>query len=68
MIEDVTGRLDVAAHTVFIISQSHSVEVCVKPAVSRPQAFKLDPCFARHPGGELVKLEIYDFNESGGGS
>jgi len=48
MIENVTGGLDVTAHAVFIISQSHSVEVCVKPAVSRAQAVKLDPCFARH--------------------
>jgi len=48
VIEDVTGGLDVAAHAVFIISESHSVEVCVKPAVSRAQAIKLDPCFARH--------------------
>jgi len=48
VIEDVTDGLDVAAHTVFIISQSHSVEVCVKPAVSRAQAVTLDPCFARH--------------------
>jgi len=46
--EDVTGGLDVAAHTVFIISQYHSVEVCVKPGVSCAQAVKLDPCFARH--------------------
>jgi len=30
VIEDVTGGLDVATHAVFIISQSHSVEVCVK--------------------------------------
>ena len=48
VIEDVTGGLGVTAHTVFIISQSNSVEVCVKPAVSRAQAVKLDPCFARH--------------------
>jgi len=33
--EDVTGGLDVAAHTGFIISQSYSAEVRVKPAVSR---------------------------------
>jgi len=33
VIEDVTGGLNVAAHTVFIISQSHSVEFCVKPAI-----------------------------------
>jgi len=33
VIEDVTDGLDVAAHTVFIISQSHSVEDCVKLAV-----------------------------------
>jgi len=56
-------------HTVFIISQSHSVEVCAKPAVSCAQAVESDPCFARHPGGELLKQEIYGFEESdtGGG-
>ena len=48
VIEDVTDGLDVAAHTVFIISQSHSVEVCVKLAVYCAQAVTLDPCFARH--------------------
>jgi len=48
VIEDVTGGLDVTAHTVFIISQSHSVEVCLKPVVSRAQVVKLDPCFAGH--------------------
>ena len=37
-IEDVTGGFDVSAHAVFIISQSHSVEVSVKPVVSRAQA------------------------------
>ena len=34
VIEDVTGGLDVAAHAVFIISQSHSVKVSVKPTVA----------------------------------
>jgi len=48
VIEDVTGGLDVTALAVFIINQSHSVEVSVKPAVSRAQAVKLRPCFVRH--------------------
>ena len=47
VIEDVTGGLDVSAHTVVAISQSHSVEFRVKPAVSSAQAVKLDPYFAR---------------------
>jgi len=42
VVEDVTGALDVSAHRVFIISQSHSVQVCVKSAVSGAQAVKLD--------------------------
>jgi len=54
-----------SAHTVFIISQSHYVQVYVKPAVSSAQAVKLDPCFPR--GGELVKPMIYGFKESGTG-
>jgi len=48
VIKDMTSGLDVSARTVFIISQSHSLEVCVKPAGSRAQAVKLDPCIARH--------------------
>jgi len=48
VIEDVSGGLDVSTHTIFIISQSHYVEVSVKPVVSRAQAVKLHPCFARH--------------------
>ena len=48
VIGDVTGGLDVSAHTIFIISQSLSAEVCVKPAVSCAQAVKLHSCFARH--------------------
>ena len=47
-IEDVTGGLDIAAHAIFIIIQSHSVEACVKPALSRAQAVKLDTSFAQH--------------------
>jgi len=36
-------------HTQFLLSAIPiSVEVCVKPAVSRAQAVKLDPCFAGH--------------------
>jgi len=48
VVGDMTDGLDVSPQTVFIISQCHSVGVCVKPAVSRAQAVKLDPCFARH--------------------
>ena len=43
VIENVTGGLDVAADAVFIISQSRSVVVYVKPAVSCAQVVKLDP-------------------------
>jgi len=64
VIEDVTGGLDVAAHTVFIISQSHSVKVSVKPTVT-PLRKRLSWSNAlrgmQHPGTELVKLEIYGF-------
>jgi len=60
VIENVTGGLDVAAHTVFIISQSHSVEVCVKPAVSRAQAVKLHLCFARHVASWWTASETRD--------
>jgi len=31
VIEDVTSRLDVSTHALFVISQSHSVEICIKP-------------------------------------
>jgi len=43
-------------HTVFVTSQSHSVEVRVKPTVSCAQAVKLDPYLlgALHPGGVFV--------------
>jgi len=42
VIEDVTGRLDVYTHTVFVVSQSHSVAVRVKAAVLSAQLVKLD--------------------------
>jgi len=61
VIEDVNGGLDVTAHTVFIIKQSHSVEACVKPAVSRAEAIKLDPCFARHVASWWRIRETTDF-------
>ena len=41
-IEDMSGVLDVFARTVFVISQSHSVEVRVEPAVCNVQTVKLD--------------------------
>jgi len=59
VIEDVTGGLTVTAHAVFIISQSHSVVVSVKPAVSRAQVVKLDPCFARHVASWPTKARRY---------
>ena len=43
VIEDVTGRLDVHRHAVFIINQSHSAVVSVKAGVSCAQAVKLHP-------------------------
>ena len=70
VIEDVTGRSDVAAHTVFIISQSHSVEFRVKPAVSSAQAVKLHQCFARHVASWSRVGETRDISckESGTGA
>ena len=59
-----TGGLDVSAHTVFVISLSHYVQVRFKPAVYDAQSVKLDPCFAcgaLSPGGEFAKLEIYGY-------
>jgi len=69
VIEDMAGRHDVSAHTVFVISQSHSVEVCFVPTVSVEQSdLALLSAFDR--GGEFAKLEIYSFREpgTGGGS
>ena len=53
-------------HTAFIISQSHSVEVCLVPTASGEQS-DLVLLSALHPGGEFAKLEIYNFRESESG-
>ena len=70
VIEDVTGGLDVSAHTVVAISQSHSVEFRVKPAVSSAQAVKLHQCFARHVASWSRVGETRDISckESGTGA
>jgi len=67
VIEDVTDGLDVYAHTVFVISQSHSTNVRVKMAVSSAQSVQLRTRALRGPFSvmvELAKLEIYDFKQS----